>query len=463
MISASRRSSGSCWTPSRMRASSSRPSTRSSVVCSVRERARVVDRRLRPARAVAVVVGREVVGDADQPRAQRPALGLALRALEVPVGLQERLLGEVLGVVVVADPVVRVGVDVAQVRPVEVGEVRVELRLPRGGSCRGHGHGGYISPSGGAARACLGLLLRRGQRRRDQRPGSTRPSMSPASDREDRRVDAGLAQRAASSGTRVDGLGGLAERRARSRAPACPAEQLAGAAVARAAARTVATRSPAPARPANVSGWSRTRRAYASTSANTLPAAAPAAFGPAPPAAAAASAAAFLAQPASSTPITSVVVATSKPAAASASPSWRANAAVRAWRARARRRRRARPRRARAAQRADGPRRHALGDEGGRQRAERRARGPWTARARRRAARSRRRGRRPWRAARRRDGEADEIVARQLEVGGAHDVHARGQLDAGQVVLVHARGARAASACSACGSRGRPRGPRGRA
>ena len=48
-------------------------------------------------------------------RSGRPSR-LALRALEVPVGLQEGLLGEVLGVVVVADPVVRVGVDVAQVR-----------------------------------------------------------------------------------------------------------------------------------------------------------------------------------------------------------------------------------------------------------------------------------------------------------------------------------------------------------
>ena len=51
---------------------------------------------------------------------QRPAVGLRLRALEVAIGLQERLLGEVLGVVVVADPVVRVAVDVAQVRPVQL-------------------------------------------------------------------------------------------------------------------------------------------------------------------------------------------------------------------------------------------------------------------------------------------------------------------------------------------------------
>ena len=67
--------------------------------------------------------------DADQPRAQRPAVGLAQRPLEVAVGLQEGLLGQVLGVVMVADPVVGVGVDVAQVRPVELGELRVELGL----------------------------------------------------------------------------------------------------------------------------------------------------------------------------------------------------------------------------------------------------------------------------------------------------------------------------------------------
>src|SRR5215210_6695095 len=94
-----------------------------------RERSRVVDRRLRASRAVAVVVRREVVGDADQPRPQRPALRLALRPLEVPVGLKERLLREVLGVVVVAHPVVRVRVDVAQMGAVERREVVVEAPL----------------------------------------------------------------------------------------------------------------------------------------------------------------------------------------------------------------------------------------------------------------------------------------------------------------------------------------------
>ena len=120
MISASRRSSGSGCTPSSTRLSSSRPSTSCSVVCGAASGRRVVDRRDRLARAVAVQVGGEVVGDADQPRAQRPAVGLALRALEVAVGLQERLLGQVLRVVVIADAVVRVAVHVAQVRPVEI-------------------------------------------------------------------------------------------------------------------------------------------------------------------------------------------------------------------------------------------------------------------------------------------------------------------------------------------------------
>src|SRR6266545_7914124 len=43
------------------------------------QRARVLDRRLRLAGAVAVQVRRQVVRDADQPRAQRPAVRFALR------------------------------------------------------------------------------------------------------------------------------------------------------------------------------------------------------------------------------------------------------------------------------------------------------------------------------------------------------------------------------------------------
>src|SRR3954468_19153985 len=89
----------------------------------------VLELGLRLARAVAVVIGREVVRDPDQPRPQRPAVRLALRPVEVAVGLEERLLRQVLGVVVVAGAVVAVAVDVAQVRAVELAEVAVEPGL----------------------------------------------------------------------------------------------------------------------------------------------------------------------------------------------------------------------------------------------------------------------------------------------------------------------------------------------
>src|SRR3954453_8925735 len=89
----------------------------------------VVDVGLRAARAVAEVVGREVVDDADEPWPEWAAVRLAQRALEVAIGLQERLLGEVLGVVVGGDAGVGVAVDVAQVRAVEVAELGVQLRL----------------------------------------------------------------------------------------------------------------------------------------------------------------------------------------------------------------------------------------------------------------------------------------------------------------------------------------------
>ncbi len=99
------------------------------------------------------------MGDANQPGPQRPAVGLATGAVEVPVGLQKGLLGEVLGVVLVADPVVGVGVDVAQVSPVEVLEGAVELRL--GGRVEagrldvllGRAHAASLLPSGGLPRA----------------------------------------------------------------------------------------------------------------------------------------------------------------------------------------------------------------------------------------------------------------------------------------------------------------------
>src|SRR3954453_23563523 len=89
----------------------------------------VLDRRLRTPRPVAVEVRREVVGDADEPGPERAAVALRHRALEVPVGLQERLLRQVLGVVVVAHPVVGVRVHVPQVRPVQIRELAIELLL----------------------------------------------------------------------------------------------------------------------------------------------------------------------------------------------------------------------------------------------------------------------------------------------------------------------------------------------
>ena len=85
-----------------------------------RERCGLVDRPGRLARAVAIQVGRKVVGDPDQPWPQGPPVGLALGALEVAVGLQERLLGQVLGIVVVSHAIVGVAVDVAQMGAVEL-------------------------------------------------------------------------------------------------------------------------------------------------------------------------------------------------------------------------------------------------------------------------------------------------------------------------------------------------------
>ena len=72
------------------------------------------------------------MSDSDEPGTERAAVGFPQRALEVPVGLEEGLLSEVPGVVVVSHPVVAVEVDVAEVRPVEVREPRVELRLVLG-------------------------------------------------------------------------------------------------------------------------------------------------------------------------------------------------------------------------------------------------------------------------------------------------------------------------------------------
>ena len=64
--------------------------------------------------------------------------GLSLGALEVAIGLQERLLGQILGVVMVADAVVGIAVDIAQMSPIELGELGVELRLGLGAVALGH-------------------------------------------------------------------------------------------------------------------------------------------------------------------------------------------------------------------------------------------------------------------------------------------------------------------------------------
>ena len=137
-------------------------------------------------------------------RSGRP-LRLALRALEVPVGLQERLLREVLGVVVVAHPVVRVGVDVAQVRLVERREVVVEALLLRrlAGSLRVGRHAPDPTPC--AAQAALALSRRPAGfgavSDAAQRSGSTRPSIIPASPRSTGASTPASRTRAASSGT----------------------------------------------------------------------------------------------------------------------------------------------------------------------------------------------------------------------------------------------------------------------
>ena len=204
----------------------------------------------RLARTVAVVVRREVVGDADQPRTQRPAVRLALSALEVPVRLDEGLRGEVLGVVMVAGPVVRVVVDVAQVLAVEVRELAVERGLV-GRSChvrertpRWHASpGDRLSRRGGPGsalvrrRATLGPRPALDQRRELVGGG---------------RLDTGARIALASRGTRSSAsdvcraparlLGTLAPR-----ASSSPARRLR-----LCAASTVATRSPAPASPAKL-------------------------------------------------------------------------------------------------------------------------------------------------------------------------------------------------------------------
>jgi hypothetical protein len=70
--------------------------------------------------------------DPDEPGPERPAVRLPQRALEVTVGLEKGLLGEVLGVVVVAHPVVAVGIDIPEVRAIDLGEPSVKLTLVSG-------------------------------------------------------------------------------------------------------------------------------------------------------------------------------------------------------------------------------------------------------------------------------------------------------------------------------------------
>ncbi len=84
------------------------------------QRCRLFDRRGRLAGAVPVEVGGEVVGDTDEPRTKRAPVRLPLRALEVPIGLKECLLGQVLRIVMVSHAVVGVAVHVAQMGAIEL-------------------------------------------------------------------------------------------------------------------------------------------------------------------------------------------------------------------------------------------------------------------------------------------------------------------------------------------------------
>src|SRR3954447_12516642 len=264
------------------------------------QRRRVVDVRLRLARAVAVEVRREIVGDPDQPRPQRPAVALRQRPLEVPVGLQERLLRQVLGVVMVAHPVVGIRVHVAQVGLVELGELRIELGLVHASQPT---YAAFVVPRP------LGLVIAPVHCSASMRPASTAARPLSAGARTPSALSASASSGTASRPSAAWPSAGPISSGAMPRPSMSPARRLR-----LPSATTVATRSPTPASPANVSGRPPRGRLNASTSAKTLPAAAPAAFGPAIAAAAAATTAAFLAAAASSTPVTSVVVCTSRPA-----------------------------------------------------------------------------------------------------------------------------------------------------
>ena len=266
MISASRRSSGSSWTPSGCGQLVATLDQRLGVVRR-RDDPGVLDRRLRPARAVAVEVRGEVVGDADQPRPQRAAVGLALRALEVAVGLQERLLREVLGVVVVANPVVRVGVDVAQVAPGRA------PRTPRRAApwASAVALPTHVTPTPVTRRDSLCVPRRpgRGERRRpavgldaslDERGEAARRSARARRRRASRPASSGTMSTASAAWPTT----GPTSRAGHAAASSSPARRLR-----LPAATTVATRSPAPARPAKVSRRAAARARVARRSRRT--------------------------------------------------------------------------------------------------------------------------------------------------------------------------------------------------
>ena len=197
-------------------------------------------------------------------RSGRP-VALALRALEVPVGLQERLLRQVLRVVVVAHPVVRVAVDVLQMGPVQLRELRVELRLV---------HASDTTSRHAARRRPEGAVMPRPTPRRRRGPRRRRPGPRCRRGRRGARAS----RRPAAAGRRAPRRRGRARARSRRRGGRRPSSSPARR-LRLLAATTVPTRSPTPARPANVSGRAPRRWPRASTSAKTLPAAAPGGVG----------------------------------------------------------------------------------------------------------------------------------------------------------------------------------------
>ena len=454
MISASRRSSGRFATPSSTLLTLARGPRPASPCRAARvSTAGVLQLRLRPARAVAVVVRGQVVGDADQPGPQRPAVRLALRPLEVAVGLEEGLLGEVLGVVVVPDAVVRVAVDVAQMRAVELGEVR-----GRAAACplvastarslpRGRPQAARLRRARAPARSVSSHCVGRGRA-----PSSTprEARWSPA-----RRCPRA---RAASAEQRHGGerLGGLAEDRRRPgrRARPAPAARPRGGCGCARRARWPRGRPRRPARrrsrcarrsPARERWTSENTRAGGGAGERSRRASA---------AAAAASAAAFLAH-AGELGADHVVGGAPRrgPPASSTSPSWRRRSASSGGEDHGGAA--ARPPRAACAgppSAGDGAGADALGDVRGGQWCRAAATRPLDERRARRCARP---SRAPIcahrrRAAPRRHGEDDEVHGRRTRCrASARDLDALGQLDAGQVALVLARRARRASACSA--------------